>query len=130
MLLDTDFLIDLGGTRNSRRRGDSLAFLARHEAKPFFVSRITWAEFAEGAATREDTRQALAGFACLEISEDTAWIASRVARRLRHAGLHIGDNDVWQAAIAMEHDLPLVSGNLRHFLRVVGLRTVSHRQGN
>ncbi len=30
MLLDTDFLIDLGGTRRSRRRTEALAFLARH----------------------------------------------------------------------------------------------------
>ena len=128
MLLDTDFLIDLGGSRSSRRRTDALAFLTRHTAEPFYISRITWAEFAEGATSLDDTRLALAGFACLEISEDTAWIASRVARRLKPAGLHIGDNDVWQAAVAMEHQLPLVTGNLRHFTRVAGLRLLSHRQ--
>ena len=127
MLLDTDFLIDLGGTRSLRRRSEALVFLTRHVAEPFYVSRITWAEFAEGAASLADTRQALAGFACLEISEDTAWIASRIARRLKHSGLHIGDNDVWQAAIAMEHDLSLVTGNVRHFARVAGLRVLSHR---
>lgn len=127
MLLDTDFLIDLGGTRSSRRRTEALAFLALHPAVPFYVSRITWAEFAEGAVSVEATRQALAGFVCLEISEDTAWIASRIARRLKHAGLHIGDNDVWQAGIAMEHDLSLVTGNVRHFTRVTGLRVLSHR---
>ena len=115
MLLDTDFLIDLGGGRSSRRRNDALGFLARHATEQFFISRITWAEFAEGAATVAATRQALAGFACLEISEDTAWIASRLARELKHTGQHIGDNDVWQAAIAVEHALPLVTGNARHF---------------
>ena len=127
MLLDTDFLIDLGGTRSSRRRNEAQIFLSRHAAESFYISRITWAEFAEGAASLEDTRQALAGFACLEISEDTAWIASRIARRLKHTGLHIGDNDVWQAAIAAEHQLPLITGNVRHFARVTGLRVVSHR---
>lgn len=127
MLLDTDFLIDLGGTRNSRRRTEALAFLARRTTDSFYISRITWAEFAEGAASLEDTRQALAGFVCLEISEGTAWNASRVARQLKHVGLHIGDNDVWQAGIAMEHDLPLVTGNGRHFARVSGLRVLSHR---
>jgi predicted nucleic acid-binding protein len=101
---------------------------ARHTSEAFYVSRITWAEFAEGAATIDDTREALTGFACLEISEDTAWIASRIARQLKHAGLHIGDNDVWQAAIAMEHQLPLVTGNLQHFTRVTGLRVVTHRE--
>ena len=94
MPLDTDFLIDLGGTRSSRRRNEAQIFLSRHAAESFYISRITWAEFAEGAASLEDTRQALAGFACLEIREDTAWMASRIARRLKHPGLNIGDNDV------------------------------------
>lgn len=127
MLLDTDFLIDLGGTRSSRRRSDALDFLTRYATGQFYVSRITWAEFAEGAASLEDTRQALAGFACLEISEDTAWVASRIARRLKHTGQHIGDNDVWQAAVAVEHQLILVTGNTRHFTRVAGLRVLTHR---
>ena len=115
MLLDTDFLIDLGGNRSSRRRSDALAFLAMHPAEQFYVSRISWAELAEGVERREDTRQTLAGFGCLEIGEDTAWIASRIARRLKRAGLHIGDNDVWQAAIALEHDLTLVTRNTKDF---------------
>lgn len=127
MLLDTDFLIDLGGNRSSRRRSDALAFLAMHPAQQFYVSRVSWAELAEGVERREDTRQALAGFGCLEIGEDTAWIASRIARRLKRTGLHIGDNDVWQAAIALEHDLTLVTGNARHFVRVDRLRVQSHR---
>ena len=127
MLLDTDFLIGLGGSRSSRRRNEALAFLALHPAERFYVSRITRAEFAEGAASLDDTQQALAGFGCFEITEDTAWITSRIARRLKRTGLHIGDNDVWQAAIALEHDLTLVTGNARHFARVAGLRVRSHR---
>ena len=127
MLLDTDFLIDLGGGRSSRRRSEALDFVARHATDEFFVSRITWAEFAEGATSLASTRQAFAGFACLEIGEDTAWFASRIARELKHTGQHIGDNDVWQAAIAIEHALPLVTGNARHFSRVTGLRVLTHR---
>jgi predicted nucleic acid-binding protein len=72
MLLDTDFLIDLGGGRSLRRRSEALEFLTRHAAREFFVSRITWAEFAEGATSPAATRQALAGFACIEIGENTA----------------------------------------------------------
>jgi predicted nucleic acid-binding protein len=127
MLLDTDFLIDLGGGRSSRRRKSALDFLEHHATGQFFISRITWAEFAEGAASLAVTRLALAGFPCLEINENTAWIASRLARELKHTGQHIGDNDVWQAAIAVEHALPLVSGNARHFALVPGLRVLSHR---
>ena len=62
MLLDTDFLIDLGGTRSSRRRTEALAFLVRHPTESFYVSRITWAESAEGGASIEDTGLALADF--------------------------------------------------------------------
>ena len=31
---------------------------------------------------------------------------------IRQAGLRIGANDLWIAAVALEHDLPLVTGNI------------------
>jgi predicted nucleic acid-binding protein len=128
MLLDTDFLIDLSGSRSARRQQEALNFLAEYPERLFVVSRITWAEFAEGTLHVGSARQALKDFPCLEIGEVTAWIASRIGRRLKGAGLHIGDNDVWQAGIALEHGLPLVTGNARHFARVPELQVFSHRE--
>ena len=40
------------GNRSSRRQSDALAFLALHPAERFYVSRISWAELAEGLERR------------------------------------------------------------------------------
>jgi predicted nucleic acid-binding protein len=61
-------------------------------------------------------------FTVIEIDENIAWTASRIARELRTGGQHIGDNDIWIAATALAFSLPLVSRNARHFGRVSGLR--------
>jgi predicted nucleic acid-binding protein len=127
MLLDTDFLIDLSGNRSQLRKLAACGFLEHYPDQPCFISRVGWSEFAEGAITREPVAAALSGFVCLEITEETAWLASRIARQLSRTGQHIGDNGVWQAAIALDHGLPLVTGNRRHFQRVQGLTVLSHR---
>ena len=65
-------------------------------------------------------------FTVVEIDESVAWTASRVARELKRAGAHIGDNDIWIAATALAYGLPLVSRNLRHFGRVTNLQVVTY----
>ena len=64
-------------------------------------------------------------FTVVEIDERVAWTASRVARALKPAGAHIGDNDVWIAATALAYGLPLVSRNVRHFARVANRQVVA-----
>ena len=36
----------------------------------------------------------------------------------------IADNDLWIAAFALRHSIPLVSNNRRHFQRVPGLTLI------
>jgi predicted nucleic acid-binding protein len=74
----------------------------------------------------EDCLRFLRDFTVLVPDEQTAWRASRIARHLREEGVGIGDHDVWIAATALEHDLPLVTRNLRHFQRVEGLQILSY----
>jgi tRNA(fMet)-specific endonuclease VapC len=62
----------------------------------------------------------------VEIDEAIAWETSRIARELKGKGLHIGDNDVWIAATALAHGLPLVSNNAQHLGRVKGLRLLGY----
>jgi len=52
---------------------------------------------------------------------DVAWKYGQTFRYLRDNGLLIGTNDLWIAATALAYDLPVVTRNRRHFLRVPGL---------
>lgn len=47
----------------------------------------------------------------------------RITAELQRIGLPIPANDVWNAALALEHDLPLLSDD-DHFRRVTGLRFI------
>ena len=52
--------------------------------------------------------------------------ATDIYKQLHH-GQQIEDNDIYIAAITMEHDCVLVSDNIRHFSRIEGLRLVNWR---
>lgn len=46
----------------------------------------------------------------------------RLAAQLAQAGRPLADADLQIASTALQHDLELVTGNIRHFERVPGLR--------
>ncbi len=121
MLFDTEFLLRYAGQRGRAQKVATEKFEARHLDAPLYTSRICWAEFAEGCVHEREVHAALTRFTLIEINEAVAWEASRLARLLKTAGRHIGDNDVWIAATALAYGLPLVSRNTRHFARVPGL---------
>lgn len=52
----------------------------------------------------------------------TARVYGEVRAHLEAAGRIVADADLQIAATALRHDLELVTGNLRHFTRVPGLR--------
>ena len=59
----------------------------------------------------------------LEITERTTAVYARVRHQLRAAGTPIPENDVWIAAVAIEHSLPLASRD-KHFKLVRGLEVL------
>ncbi len=80
-------------------------------------------EFAEGFGDdqRERSDWFLAPFRVLWPNADTVWAASRVSHALAIAGQKMGDHDAWIAALALQHQMPVVTRNERHFQRVAGL---------
>ena len=120
MLFDTEFLIAFAGGRGAAKKVRATLFLESHDA-PLYIPRVCWAEFAEGCEKVVEVERHLRRFAIVEIDEGVAWEASRIGRELKGKGLHIGDNDVWIAATARAHGLPLVSNNAKHLGRVKGL---------
>jgi predicted nucleic acid-binding protein len=106
VLLDTDVLID---HVRGRRRLEIGAHMS--------VSVITRTELYAGHQRGEPAVQALLQ-QMGELDVDPA-IARRAGRIKREAGLKIADALI--AATALEHKLPLMTRNLRHFERVAGL---------
>ena len=63
-------------------------------------------------------------FDLLRVGQETARHYAEIRRELKTAGRPIPSNDVWIAALAREHRLPLVSRD-RHFQAVDDLRLLT-----
>ncbi len=109
MLVDSDIFVDhlRGSSAFRRTRGDSVAY-----------SVVTRCELFAGRATQEEAATTLLG-PYRELGVGRA-IAERAGRIRRETGLHVPDAII--AATALEHDLELVTRNVRDFRKVEGLR--------
>jgi tRNA(fMet)-specific endonuclease VapC len=92
------------------------------------ISDVTYGEIYEGIYYGRDPRQAEQVFRQFLLAVDALPLTRPIWRRfarlrgeLRRTGQLISDPDLLIAATALERDLTLVSGNLRHFARVPGL---------
>jgi predicted nucleic acid-binding protein len=119
-LVDADWLIDalLGHrpavTTLDRLSGDGLA-----------VSIVAVAELYEGAfgspdpfAALDSFRVFLSDYAILPLTDPIATQFARLRAMLRQQGQLIPDMDLFIAATALEHDLTLITRNVRHFDRI------------
>jgi predicted nucleic acid-binding protein len=59
----------------------------------------------------------------LSVDPETARAYARIRDQLRRAGRPIPENDVWIAALAVQHDLPVVSRDV-HFDAIPGVRRI------
>jgi len=57
----------------------------------------------------------------LAITEETARIYARLRWQLKRKGKPIPENDLWIAALCLEHDITLATSD-RHFLEIEGLK--------
>ena len=61
----------------------------------------------------------------LPIDHETSLTYANLKDQLRRRGEILADNDLWIAALALRHSVPLVSNNLTHLERVPGLVLIS-----
>ena len=127
VLIDSSVLIGLerGGT-------DIAAFVRGRESEELFISVVTASELLHGVhraanakirATRLAFVEAvLASLPLLEIDLATARSHAQLWSDLAKRGVMIGAHDAWLAATCLAHGLTLVTGNVREFQRVHGLR--------
>jgi tRNA(fMet)-specific endonuclease VapC len=126
LILETTVLVDL--EREARRGpGRATRFLAEHPQALLYVTPTIAGELAAGPsiADRERWETLLSGFITLPITPDVSWEYGRAYRYLRDNDQLIGANDLWIAATAIAHALPLVTRNEREFRRVPGLNVLT-----
>ena len=128
VLLDTDVFSYL--TRNGDTRGD--AYRPHILGKTVSISFITVGEIYFGAEKRKWGNKTLSSF--LERLKAVVVVPSdhevcreygRLKARLREEGLVVADNDLWIAACALRHSVPLLSNNRKHFEKISGLQLIS-----
>ncbi len=126
MLFDTTFVIHLEREFQKKQSGPAQSFLLENSESSLNISIITLEEFAEGYLPEQKDLcwYALSRYTVLHLDHDIAWQAAQISRQLRDSGQNIGDNDIWIAATALHHKLPLVTRNTQHFQRIPRLHLV------
>ncbi len=127
ILLDTDVISNLMRTASSAVLVRRLAAVAPEEQ---FTSSITVSELVYGAhrSVREDEilrtleERVWPNVTVLSFDREAAEVHGSVRARLERMGTPLPEPDLRIAAIALAHSLTLITGNVRHFTRVPGLR--------
>lgn len=126
-LADANFLI--------RGWRDALSPARLRDLAPFLDSeiRLVWvvkAEFLRGAAVAGHDYAQVSDFLTrhktLWPDDDTLALYAELYAHLRRLNALIGPHDLWIAAAARQHNLPLLTRNAAEFQRVPGLNIVSY----
>ena len=126
-LFDTDAISELLRPRPAMAYINWLMKVSREEQ---FTSAVVIGELYKGAyrspaRDRHLTnieKRVLPAVTVLPFDIGTAKIFGKIRARLEETGTILPDADLQIAATALDHDLKLVTGNLRHFSRISGLK--------
>lgn len=122
-VLDSDVLIDY-----LRGKGAGYELVAALRGTlAFGVTAVSALELALGASYARDPApvNALLAAPCLPLNRSSGLRAGSIMRELRAAGEPIDVRDAMQAAICLQEGAPLVTNNVRHFVRVPGLSVLT-----
>ncbi len=127
MILDTSFLVSLERELRRREEGPASLFLKGASARRFCITPVIAGEMAcgVGLAARSAWESLVLPFHQLPHDLQVAWQYGTLYRILAAAGQLIGGNDLWIAASALVHALPVVTRNTSEFGRVPGLQVIS-----
>ena len=128
LILETAFLVDLEREAQRDEPGRAHRFLEENSDRELCITLTTAGELACGP--RLDERRSwdslVRRFRVLVPDVEASWAYGQRYRYLKENGLPIGANDLWIAATAIVHGLPLVTRDPTHFRRVPGLSVVTY----
>jgi tRNA(fMet)-specific endonuclease VapC len=112
-------------------RGDRIMHPRFAGVSPIYLPWVVLGELHFGAQRAQRRQEQLAYIyglltyaAVLFPDQDTTEVYGQVKAELARLGKPIPDNDLWIAAVAMQHDLPLATRDA-HFAQVPGLKTLA-----
>jgi tRNA(fMet)-specific endonuclease VapC len=127
VLIDASILIEV-----EQGRLELEPHVAQRPEEEFFLSVVTASELLHGVhrAVQAEVRTKRAAFVegilgrfpLLPVDLATARAHAQVWAELMAAGRMIGPHDLWLAATCIAHGLPMVTANVREFVRVPGLQ--------
>lgn len=128
LILETTFLIDLERELAHGSPGPAQHFLANHADSQLYITFTVAGELAASVTVdrRAQWEQLVAPFRILPYTDDVCWEYGQIFRFLQANGLLIGANDLWIAATAIVHEMPLVTRDDHHFQRVPRLRVLTY----
>ena len=115
VLLDSSFLIDLLNELSSGSPGAACAWLHKNRRARLWVSAVSVAEVLEGADNMDHVRQFLGRFGWQGLHHAHALRAALLQRRAKQ---RMGENDAWQAAVALEMQGRIVGHDPKAFSRL------------
>lgn len=124
-LLDTDIFSEILKGHNQTVARNATSY--RQHFGRYTLSAITVMEVVKGLQQAgrpdriEDLLPLLAAEEVLSFDQVSAELAGRIYGELERAGQPIGRADPMVAGIALEHNLVLVTGNTKHFERILNL---------
>lgn len=129
LILETTFLVDLEREQHPRDVGPALRFLERNRNARLHLTQTIAGELAAGKSLseREAWESFVAPFRVLRCTLEACWLFGKTYRHLQRSDQLIGTNDLWIAATALAHGLPVVTANVEHFRRVPELDVVAYR---
>ena len=116
-LLDTNVVIALFAGEPAVRENAG-------RAEEVFVSSVAIGELCFGARKSGRARENLARNVVLGCDTETAFHYGEIKNALRVKGHPLPENDIWMAAVALQHDLTLITRDA-HFNEIEGLTTIA-----
>jgi tRNA(fMet)-specific endonuclease VapC len=121
-LIDTDVFSEIVKGLNPTVAARAMTY--RNVFSRYTISAVTFMEMIRGYQKKQAARQlhdfltAIGSEEVIPFDESAAELAGRIAGELERTGRPTGLADPMIAAIAMTHDLELVTGNSAHFERI------------
>ena len=128
LILETSFLVDLERELIAGEAGPAQRFLESHQAQKLHITFTIAGELAAGPRMNERATwdRLVSPFEVIPCTPEVSWRYGRLYRYLRENGLLIDANDLWIAATALVFEMPVVTRDERHFMRVPELDVIGY----